>query len=188
MNNNFYRDSNLTITADKIITDCSPVEVMMDWEDSIMQEHANIVCHNQGDVLEIGFGLGLSANHIQSLSPSSHTIIEIHPQVYSKLEIWASGKTNVTIINADWWDVKDTLGQFDGIFYDAYGDCRSKDFYESFVPNHIKSGGKFTYYNDGKNIDSVVDDQLTSYNNVSVNPTSNGYFNNNTYNVPTVQY
>ena len=33
--------------------------VMMDWEDNLMKEHANIVCHNKGDILEFGFGMGM---------------------------------------------------------------------------------------------------------------------------------
>jgi tRNA G46 methylase TrmB len=31
----------------------------------LMKEHAKIACHNQGDVLEIGFGMGISATEIQ---------------------------------------------------------------------------------------------------------------------------
>jgi protein arginine N-methyltransferase 2 len=188
MSNEIYKNSNLTITSDKIITDCSPIEVMMDWELPMMQEHANIVCHNQGDVLEIGFGLGLSANAIQALNPNSHTIVEIHPQIYSVLETWAVDKPNVTIYNADWFDIQGTLGQYDGIFYDGFGDVRNLDFAQTFVPNHIKAGGKFTYYNDGNGIDSVVDQQVTTYYSIPISPDHNGYFNENIYNVPIVQY
>ena len=39
--------------------------VMMDWEHNIMKAHADYACSNGGDILEIGFGMGISANYIQ---------------------------------------------------------------------------------------------------------------------------
>lgn len=33
--------------------------VMMEWERPLMQAHAQVVCNDQGDVLNIGFGLGI---------------------------------------------------------------------------------------------------------------------------------
>lgn len=35
-----------------------------------------------GDVLNVGFGLGIIDTAIQSHRPRSHTIIEAHPDVY----------------------------------------------------------------------------------------------------------
>ena len=46
---------------------------MMDWEDGLMKKHADYVCSNGGDILEIGFGMGISANYIQQNNPASHT-------------------------------------------------------------------------------------------------------------------
>ncbi|MBC8386820.1 MAG: hypothetical protein H8E13_02070 [Actinobacteria bacterium] len=37
-----------------------------------------------GDVLEIGFGLGLSATQFQKYKINSHTIIECHPTAIKK--------------------------------------------------------------------------------------------------------
>ena len=34
-------------------------EVMMDWEDPLMAASAAYVCEGGGDILEIGFGMGL---------------------------------------------------------------------------------------------------------------------------------
>jgi protein-L-isoaspartate O-methyltransferase len=184
--NDEFKNSTLTFYADKIESDLFNAEVMMDWEDSIMAEHANIVCHNQGDVLEIGFGMGISADYIQSLNPTSHTIIEIHPQIWTNLQTWAVGKTNVTIINADWKDIENTLGQYDGIFYDAIYDINIVDFMKNFTSNHIKTGGRMTYFNNGGNNDIYgIGATFTSH---VVTPTTNGYFNDNNYYVPTVQY
>lgn len=39
------------------------------------------MCEGGGDILEIGFGMGISAGHIQANSITSHTIVENHPQV-----------------------------------------------------------------------------------------------------------
>jgi len=79
--------------------------VMMKWEDDVMRLSAMWVAYNQGDVLEFGFGMGLSAGHIQSFKPKSHTIIEIHPEIAKIAQEWAKDKPGVKIINADWWDI-----------------------------------------------------------------------------------
>ena len=33
--------------------------VMMTWEQPLMEAHANVICTGRGDVLNIGFGLGI---------------------------------------------------------------------------------------------------------------------------------
>ena len=81
-----YISSSLKFYNNKIVvedtgSDYNGIEVMMDWEDSIMSASAAYVTQNGGDILEIGFGMGISANYIQSHSISSHTIIENHPQI-----------------------------------------------------------------------------------------------------------
>jgi len=43
------------------------------------------VCTGGGDVLNVGFGLGLVDTAIQSNNPRSHTIIEAHPDVLRKV-------------------------------------------------------------------------------------------------------
>ena len=82
-----YISQSLTITSTSIYYDYSnlnselaaelnPIYVMMDWEDPLMSASAAYVCENGGDILEIGFGMGISANYIQSHTINSHTIIE----------------------------------------------------------------------------------------------------------------
>ena len=46
------------------------------------------VCSSGGDVLNVGFGLGLVDRAIQSNQPTSHTIIEAHPDVLQKVHFW----------------------------------------------------------------------------------------------------
>lgn len=186
--NDGYKNSTLTFYEDKITTDLINIEVMMTWEDNIMEEHANVVCHNNGDVLEIGFGMGISADYIQSLNPNSHTIIEIHPQIFSNLETWATGKTGVTIINADWKDIENTLGQYDGIFYDGIFDININDFMKNFVPNHIKSGGKLTYFNSDFVGSYDVYEIGATFVTYSVTSSTNSYYTSDVYHLPIVQY
>ena len=63
-----YKDKTLIFESDKIyyLDEGGPeCQVMMNWEDSIMKASADYVCENGGDILEIGFGMGISAGHIQ---------------------------------------------------------------------------------------------------------------------------
>ena len=43
------------------------------------------ICCGGGDVLNVGFGLGLVDLAIQSNNPRSHTIVEAHPDVLRKV-------------------------------------------------------------------------------------------------------
>jgi len=94
-------------------------QVMMEWEKPYM-----VACIDAlqpfGDVLEIGFGLGYSADRIQSYRPKSHTIIEYHPLVAAHARKWAESHPNVTIIEDTWQNALPTLGLFDSIFFDDY--------------------------------------------------------------------
>jgi predicted O-methyltransferase YrrM len=94
-------------------------QVMMEWEKPYMQ-----ACIDElqpfGDVLEIGFGLGYSASHIQSYKPKSHTIIEYHPLIAQKARDFAKKHSHVTIIEDTWQNALKSLGVFDCIFFDDY--------------------------------------------------------------------
>ena len=76
----------MTFTSDRITIpartmgdpDGSVEEVMMSWESPIMEASAEWVCSGGGDILEIGFGMGISASFIQQQNISSHTIVESH--------------------------------------------------------------------------------------------------------------
>ena len=59
-----YLSSSLTFHSDKITTIMEEfgdikIPVMMDWEDSLMSASAAYVTENGGDILEIGFGMGI---------------------------------------------------------------------------------------------------------------------------------
>jgi hypothetical protein len=183
-----FKDNILEFFDDKImdtsISDFS-VEVMMDWEALIMEKSAEFICHNSGDILEIGFGMGICADYIQAQGVNSHTIIEIHPQIIERLNTWASGKSNVTVIEGDWNSVNG-LGTYDGIFMDTFGDENLSNF-KTFALAKIKSGGKITYWNNFTDNRNEYNFDSVSFENVSVTPDSNTYFSSNTYNMPKVE-
>jgi hypothetical protein len=113
------KDDNLTIHDDKILTDVG-LQVMMDWERPIMDLMAKEVCKLGGDILEVGFGMGISADEIQKYKIKSHTIIEINSGICDKAKEWSLGK-NVNIINDDFLNYLElTTDKFDGIFFDPY--------------------------------------------------------------------
>ena len=115
-----FKDNILEFSDNKIVDQDSMIEVMMSWEAPIMKKSAEYICENKGDILEIGFGMGICSDYIQAQGVNSHTIVEIHPQIIERLKTWASGKSNVTVVEGDWNSVN--LGTYDGIFLDTYGD------------------------------------------------------------------
>ncbi len=94
-------------------------QVMMEWEKPYMQACIDAL-KPFGDVLEIGFGLGYSAEHIQSYHPNSHTIVEFHPQVAAHAREWAKQYPRVSIVEDTWQNALSKLGIFDCIFFDDY--------------------------------------------------------------------
>jgi protein arginine N-methyltransferase 2 len=139
----------IVITPDRIYFEEHPERfIMMDWEDPLMKKHAEVVCQDGGHIIEIGFGLGISANYIQQHDIQSHTIIEIHDDVYELLLDWAKDKENVIPIKGDWFDISNQLElhKYDGIFYDGYGGVNEMKI-KDFAINHLKSNGIFTHFN-----------------------------------------
>ena len=168
-----FKDNILEFFDNKIIDTESGIEVMMDWEDDIMKKSAEFVSHNKGDILEIGFGMGICADYIQAQNVNSHTIVEIHPQIIEKLKVWANGKSNVTIVEGDWASVSG-LSAYDGIFLDTFGDDSLSEFKE-FALSRIKDGGKITYWNNNEKEYNPYSFESVVYEQISVNPDENIY-------------
>ena len=145
--NGYAATATYIITDDCITDQGSGWDVMSTWESPIMQKHADIVCANGGHILEFGFGMGISAYMIQAKNPTSHTIIEINDAIYTRLEEWASDKSNVVIVKGDWYDDIPTDKKYDGIFYDGFGDMLNKRHFPSRIMQHCKVGTILTWYN-----------------------------------------
>ena len=132
-----------TFLNDKIL-DEEGREIMMDWETNLMREHAKVVTENGGDILEIGFGMGICSNFIQQHNIKSHTIIEINDQIFDRLLKWAKDKPNVIPIKGDWFNNIPNK-KYNGIMHDTWEDKN----YHNFIPiakNYLKSKGIITYY------------------------------------------
>ena len=184
-----YLDKTLIFEDSKIYyTDNGEeLQVMMSWEDDVMKASANYICGNGGDILEIGFGMGIAADYIQSNDINSHTIIEIHPQIIEKAKVWAQDKPNVTIIENDWYSVKDSLSTYDGVFHDTWMDNNVNNF-TKVLPTLMKLGGRATWWNSLTDVDDNKYIEGTTYEAISVNPTENMYFNSDTYYLPKKQF
>ena len=177
-----FKDTILTFEDDRIIAD-DDSEVMMSWEASIMEKSAEYICESKGDILEIGFGMGICSDYIQAQDVNSHTIVEIHPQIIEKLKVWAEDKNNVTIIEGDWNSVEFDR-TYDGIFIDTYLDENWSEF-KDFVLSKAKDGAKVTYWNNGMDNEHGFDS--ISYEEISITPDDNSYiWDNKRYNMPKV--
>ena len=179
-----FKDTILTFEDDKIVTDDGR-EVMMDWEAPIMEKSAEYICQSKGDILEIGFGMGICSDYIQAQDVNSHTIVEIHPQIIEKLKIWADGKSNVTIVEGDWYTVGG-LSTYDGIFLDTFGDDNFSSF-KAFALSKAKDGAKITYWNNNEAEYNPHSFNPINYEQISITPASNDYTNiENNYYLPKV--
>jgi guanidinoacetate N-methyltransferase len=129
--------------------------VMERWETPYMQAFASLVTRNGGRILECGFGMGISAQAIQSYAPAEHVIVEANSDVFQRLKAFqASARHPVTPIQGFAAEVARSLqpSSFDGIFYDTYPlNAEEQHTHQfRFVANAyhlLKPGGILTYCN-----------------------------------------
>lgn len=161
-----WANSQAKYSSKELIIDSQ--QVMQDWERPYMEAMAKVVTETRGDVLEIGFGMGISASYIQEMGARSYTVIECNELVKEQFETWKAqfpGK-NIKLVFGKWQDVIDSLGLFDAIFFDTYPVSEdefanyvvrdvtfAQHFFES-AAKHLKPGGIFSYYSN--EIDSVA--------------------------------
>lgn len=142
-----YNSQILEIKKDSIVLESGEV-VMMQWEFPLMKRHAEICTKENGVILEVGFGMGISANYIQELKPKTHVIVESHSQIITLLKEWSIDKPSVVIIEGDWFDkINEIINyQYDGIFFDTHRDINIPRFKSLVVDNCLKTGGVFTWF------------------------------------------
>lgn len=141
-----YLNQKLTYTEDGKLLDGNGHAVMMDWEDEIMKQQAASICRNGGDVLNVGFGMGIIDTYIESHRPRTHWIIEGHPDVQRKIieDGWLK-KPHVKVIFKPWQEVLYHLPKFDGIYFDTWAE-EQKEF-DSYVHEILKPDGVYTFFN-----------------------------------------
>ncbi|KAJ1919742.1 hypothetical protein H4219_001771 [Mycoemilia scoparia] len=124
--NKEYLESKVEYSGDRLV-DAEKNGVMMEWERPLMIEHAKVICSSPRKVvLNIGFGMGIIDEALQDLKPNKHVIVEAHPDVYKHMvdEGWDK-KPGVHIVFGRWQDKLDeirSLGPYDGIFFDTFGE------------------------------------------------------------------
>lgn len=133
-------------------------QVMQDWESPLMEAMADIAAAGHGDVLEVGFGMGISATMLQQRGVASHTIIELNDEVCARAEQWRRRYPghDIHIVQGSWQDVAASLGTFDAVFYDVYPvtdlevvklvQMPFPDDFFGMAAGLLRPGGVFTYY------------------------------------------
>jgi len=177
------KNETLTISED-YIKKSNGRTVMHVWEDQIMKKMADFVCKDGGDIIEFGFGMGISANYIQQNNVNSHTICEINPQILENLYEWKKDKENVIIIEGDWYDNKDNLKTYDGIFFDTHEDLNYGFFFRELIYKISKKNTKLTWWNTRPTSYLRNSPQNTEFEIIKVNPPQNDYFNHKEYFMP----
>lgn len=132
--------------------------VMEDWEIHYMEKLAEIATLNAGTILELGYGLGLSAKAIELHNITAHYIVECHPDVVARCVKdfhYAIAANRLHVLSGFWQDVTPLLKNetFDGVLFDTYPMSE-----EEIHSNHfwffneayrlLKPHGVFTYYSD----------------------------------------
>ena len=138
-----------------VLVDVDSSEVMTYWEKPYMEALVDKL-KPFGDVLEVGFGLGYSADAIQKYDITSHTIIECDSTVLERTREWAKKqKHKVVIIEGTWEDQVHLLDQrFDSIFFDDFplyfnsqtSDPRSYKFCNLLMEKNINKNARFTHF------------------------------------------
>jgi len=140
-------------------------EIMQRWETNYMKKLAAIACRQGGNILELGFGMGISAHFIQThkysqASPKvkKHVVIEAHPEVCKCAKKMFAKELRVKqleLLQGYWEKVTKKLkpGSFDGILFDTYPMTEKeihKNHFFFFKEAHrlLKKGGVLTYYSD----------------------------------------
>ncbi|MEE8305328.1 MAG: class I SAM-dependent methyltransferase [Candidatus Tectomicrobia bacterium] len=97
-------------------------QVMQAWEHPLMRALAEAAGERHGDILEVGFGMAISATYLQEFGIKSYTVIECNDEVISRLENWKQNYTgkNIRCVKGMWQDVIKQLDTYDGILFDTY--------------------------------------------------------------------
>ncbi|MFN0122949.1 MAG: class I SAM-dependent methyltransferase [Blastocatellia bacterium] len=140
-------------------------QVMQAWEHRIMEAMAANITETHGDVLEIGFGMGISATYILENGVRSYTVVEPNHAVVKAFEKWRESypATPVRLLHGTWQQLSGQFEQYDGVLFDPYFvsepdsvEVESTTGVGSFLPlviPHLREGGAMTYFT--REIDSL---------------------------------
>jgi guanidinoacetate N-methyltransferase len=134
-------------------------EIMEDWQIPVMKAMVDMIAPSGADVLEIGFGRGVSAEFVQATGPRSHTIVECNADVIRRFESWRAehAGADVRLIEGLWQECVEDFEEYDAVFFHTYPLDEEEyaetvvhgvTFAASFFPvaaDHLRPGGVFTY-------------------------------------------
>ena len=130
----------------------SQSQVMQDWEQPLMRRLAQFATLQGGRVLEVGFGLGISAAEIMNCGCEEYVVIEAHPEIAARARTWgAQQRIPVRIFEGFWQNVIHEVGRFDGVLFDVYAvnDISGDNNYRRFLPlahQVLRPNGGVTYF------------------------------------------
>lgn len=130
-------------------------QVMQSWELPLMRVMAEAVTEGGGDVLEVGFGMGICANEIARCGCRSYAVIEAHPDIAELARRWGEQQPfPVTVHEGLWQEAVPALGRrYDGIVFDTFPlapEERSRNHFPfiPLAPSLLNPGGVLTLYSD----------------------------------------
>ncbi|OLF54097.1 class I SAM-dependent methyltransferase [Pseudomonas chlororaphis] len=96
--------------------------VMHEWERPLIRKMVeDLKLTHDDQLLEIGFGMGISASILQAFGPASHTIVEPHPQVLAQAERWKGARANIQL-HPGYWQQLTGDARYSAIFFDPFAD------------------------------------------------------------------
>ncbi|WP_203257042.1 methyltransferase domain-containing protein [Hyunsoonleella ulvae] len=143
-------------------------EIMEDWQIPLMKEMAKAIAGDGGDILEIGFGRGISADMIMQHPINSYTAIECNDDVINTYFTSFKEKykdKDISLYHGLWQDYIHNVGIYDGILFHTYplnddeymqyvnGSITFAQHFFEHASAHLKPGGAFTYFSN--EIDSL---------------------------------
>jgi spermidine synthase len=125
-----------------------------------MRAMAGVVARPDRELIEVGFGMGISATYVQELGVRTHTIIESNDEVSQAALQWRATlpDRDIRLVQGRWEEMAGSLAPVDAILFDAYPQSdaefsatvvESVTFAERFLPTAaalLRPGGVLTYY------------------------------------------
>ena len=156
---NFVEGTDSWQLKERTDADLNDHEIMEDWQIPVMQAMVDEVAKSDRDLLEIGFGRGISSEMIQQRGVKSHTIMECNQSVIKRFDQWAEQypERQIELVNGLWQEKIGDLGLFNSVFFHTYPLNEEEyikyvhssiTFSEHFFPYasaHLKENGVFTY-------------------------------------------